>query len=1198
MSSMDFGGTMQSRKNSSSNNFFAVYLMLMLAVFGPLSWHALIAQGTYAAVHGTVTDKSGAIVPNAQITVLNGSTGITITGKTDSKGYFILPQLQAGGPYSVTVTAPGFNSFSANGITLVVNDNRDVDAKLEVGTSSTTVQVSATALQVETSDTQLKQVDTAETIEETPLLGRDVSGLEKLQPGAVESSDRFGTYSTNGSQSTQNSFLLNGTDINDGPLQNEGISVNPDALQEQDIVTSTLNPEFSRNSGAIVNQIVKPGTNHFHGSGFEFYRDTFLNNGNYFSLSSADRPVFHQNVYGGTIGGPVFKDKLFFFLAYQGTRNRTGSTTVQQTLSSAQRAGQFSNDINLLTNTSNALGGLSSNPLPFNVAGCTKGETWSQCFPSGTVNISTSQFNSIASNLTNTYVPAANETLGGVPYYNFNANDTSAADQGVIRVDYTPTSHDTIWASSIFQSSPSTSTLTFGGGSFPGFGSVEAEHFKIFSASYTHSFNSSTLNELKLGYYRFDFAAVEPASLNPPSSLGFSINPQLANGAGVPYMSIGPYFSLGFSYEGPQPRLDTNLTYADNFTKIVGNHSLKFGASYEQFRVDNPFALYNNGYYGYNGAGIYSSGDPLIDFELGIPDQFLQTNDGHINALSGEIYAYAQDNWKVTPDFTFNYGIAWDVEQPTKNAQDGGLGIVCWSNSNFASSVFPGAPPGLSFPGDPGCNRAGGPTSHYNRFAPRIGFAWSPSAGPEKIIGNNGSHDFSIRGGFGIYYNRDQEEQSLQNLEDPPAFYVSHGAADLAGLSPAFANPYTDVAGNGSKANPFPFASPTKGQAVDWQGLYDLNELSTFDPTYSVPYTYNYNLNMQRSLPANSILQIAYVGSLGRRLASWYEGDNITQAGHDACVSGAAASPIVPGVTCQEVSSSIPTYFPQLTAQPAIDSGTGLPWYTTVARQTTEGASNYNSFQASLIKGRTHGLSATFAYTYSHGLDNSSGYESSTGSKGRSLNFTPGYQYLNYGDSDYDARHRFVTSYTYEVPIASFMADKPFLRAGLAGWELSGVTALQTGFPVQVYEGTQNSYYCSGSYFGCADSPNTTDFHPKSLNPRAKVDGASDWFSTTPFTPEAYGTFGNTKRNYFHGPGFNYTNLQVSKNIHLTADGVRYVQLRLEAYNAFNHANFDGPSGDFSSPDFGQITSVIQSAETNGDPQPARAIQLSGKFFF
>lgn len=1151
-----------------------------------------VAQVTYATVHGTVTDTSGAIIPNASVVALNTSTGIKTTVTTDGRGYYTLPQLQIGGPYTISIDAQGFQHYEEAGLTLHLNDNREVNAQLQIGGAAQTIQVQAAAVQVETADTQLKQVVSSQQIEQLPLLGRDASQLQKLQPGTVEASDRFGTYSANGSQTSNNSYLLNGADDNDYSLQSEGLIINPDALAEENIVASTLNPEFSRNGGAIINQTIKNGTNSFHGSAFWFYRDTFLNNGNYFSLPG-QRPPFHQNLYGATLGGPVIKNRLFFFLAYQGFRNSTGTTTQTPVLSPAALSGDFTNDFNSKTGALNSAG-LSTNPIPFAIPGCVAGATtWATCFPDGTVSIATSAFNPLAVKLMNQYVPSSNVQQGSSYLYNFNTSDTGAADQGVIRADYHISDKDSIWGSSIFQSSPTTFTLPFGGSTLPGFEMTNSEHFKIFSASYTHTFATSALNELHAGYYRLNYPSVSPAKIISPSAYGFNINPQIGESS-LPYMSVGGYFTLGFSFEGPQPRKDTNLSGGDTFTKIIGNHSLKFGVQLEQFRVSNPFAVDNNGNYTYSGSGLYSSGDTALDFLLGIPDGYTQGSGGFIDAMSHEYYAFAQDSWKVSNDVTLNYGLAWDTETPTTNAQFKGLGIVCWQNTSTQSAILPGGPPGLFYPGDPGCNRAGGPTPKYNGFGPRIGIAWSPSTGPSMLVGPSGSHDLAVRAGFGLYYNRDQEEGSLQNVGNPPFFYISNGVKDLGSqYSPAFANPFADIAGNGAKNNPFPYPIPTAGSTVDWSPYFNLS-LNSFDRNYAVPYIYNFNLNVQRSLPSNMVLQIGYVGSLGRKLIRWYEADPITPSGHAACL----ADPV-----CSSNGAFIHLLYPQYATQPAL-SPSGNPWYTSVARQTTNGASSYHSFQVSLIKGPTHGLYLTLAYTYSHALDNSSGYESASGGVNngfdneKALITTPGFDYLNYGDSDYDARHRFVAGYNYEIPLLRSMKGQPIVKELLGGWHFTGITALQTGNPVTVQQlNAFSSLWCDTfSYFGCGDVPNTSSFRIKSLNPRAP---GNLWFNPNVFSPAPLGTYGNVKRNFFHGPGFNYSNLEIYKNFPFNGDGTRYLQLRLEAYNAFNHANFAQPQGNFNAgPAFGQITSVIAPSPASEDPQPARSVQLAAKFYF
>jgi hypothetical protein len=236
------------------------------------------------------------------------------------------------------------------------------------------------------------------------------------------------------------------------------------------------------------------------------------------------------------------------------------------------------------------------------------------------------------------------------------------------------------------------------------------------------------------------------------------------------------------------------------------------------------------------------------------------------------------------------------------------------------------------------------------------------------------------------------------------------------------------------------------------------------------------------------------------------------------------------------------------------------------------------------------------AYTYGHSLDDGSGYESATGANNRVRNYTPGFTYLNYGDSDFDARQRLVASYVYTVPVFEAARGNFILRETLSGWGVGGVTALQTGFPIGIEMGTDRSFWCQAdSYFGCGDNPEYTGAAISKENIRSST---NQYFATTPFSAETKGTFGNTRRNFFHGPGFDYTNFQLSKKFQLASDASRYVQLRLEAFNLFNHANFANPNGNFSSPNFGNVTSVIQSSDPNGDPSPGRSVQLSGKVYF
>ncbi len=1169
------------------------------------------AQITTASIHGTVTDQTGALIPDAIVTTTNTSTGISATQRSDSKGYFVFPNLHIGGPYIVVVKQAGFRSVTSTGIMLDLSSAREVNAVLPVGTSSQSVHVDSQAVQVETADVQLKHVLGAAQLQELPTLGRDVIQLQKTAPGVVESSDREGTFSTNGSQTQENSFLVDGADINDTLLNQPGITVNPDALAEVNIISSTLDPEFSRNSGAIIDEALKSGTNEFHGDAFEFYRDTFLNNGNYFS---ATRPVFHQNVFGATLGGPISRNHAFFFLAYQGIRNRTAQTQLTHVFTNAQRSGDFSAD-----------GALSSNSIPFadglqgNGVYCPAGTPWNACFPDG--NIPVSSFDPIAANLLNRYVPAANYVTDGTPYYNFNAPNTAGDDQGIIRIDDQLTQRDQLWASTIFDSSVHMNTLplpstqsTGNGANLPGFAADNNSHVKIFNASWTHIFNGNTLNELRAGYFRYNFAELEPAAstLAAPSSFGFDIVPQNAAAGALPLITVNGYFNLGFSSNGPQPRKNENYSYIDNFSKVVGRHDLKFGGTVERFVYSNPMYFNNSGSFYFNSSATYSTGDPAADFLLGIPATYNQGSGFFVDARAWQYYAYAQDHWKATPRITIAYGIGYNTETPYENLQYDGVGVTCWTPTNEQSKVFRNAPPGLLYPGDQGCNRNGGPTTHWDHLSPRVGFTWSPGGRVGSLLSNSAQHTVVVRGGFGLYWNRTQGESEQMNSYDPPFVLNSLGAAGLGG-NPGFANPFADIAstpGASYSANPFPYAVPRPGTNVDFSSLYPL-EMDNLTSDYDVPYTYNFNLNIQKELPSNMVLTVGYVGSLGRKLIRAADGDPITQQGHDACLNGTGTgAPIVLAgktFTCQQLAGSQSLYFPGNKLQTATVPGmqipgvfpNGMPDYLSIGGMHTSGSSNYGSLQVSLAKAPTHGLYFALAYTYSHALDNASSLEDSV-ANGYNVNNVQGFEHLSYGDSTYDARQRLTATYNYGIPVPPGLRNNTFAHLTLAGWHVSGVTALQTGFPVTVYAGgVFNSLYCDQfSFVNCPDTPNTSTFNIKTLNPR---NPGHYWFDPSTFSQEPIGTFGNVKRNFFHGPGYNYSNFAIYKNVPVSGfESSHYMQLRLEAYNVFNHANFALPNGNFGAGAavFGAITSVDQPVNAGGDPQPARAIQIAGKLYF
>jgi len=1172
---------MNTKQRSGSFKVFAIITGLVALLAMSLCVPPAFADNVYASIRGVVTDPSGASVPNATVVATNTDTGIQTKTTSGADGIYVFPQLQIG-TYKVNAAGASFKSFQTSPFVLTVNEIYNLPIKFELGAASETVEVSASNVQVETTNIQLQTLVDEKKIVDLPLINRNWTALEQLTPGVVAASDRFGSYSANGSQSNQSSYLINGVDSNDLPLNTAVIIPSVDALEEFNIITNTINPEYGRNSGAIVNAVIKSGTNQFHGDAFEFYRDTFLNTSNWLTQTA---PQYHQNDFGGTIGGPIWKNHTFAFFSFQGIKYRApqaGATSISTVFSNAQRGGAFPD---LAT---------SANLSPFPLTGDNgtlypAGTPYSTIFSAGT--IPTSDFDKVSSSLLATYIPAPNS---GTNQFTFNPTETGTGNyQEIVRVDHTFNSANALWATAFLQTNPTSDPLPLPGGStVPGFGEVAQRHYKQFIADWTHSFNSSTLNEFRVGYTRFNFVATEPASPIAPSSVGFNINPQLVSGESLPLMSInGAYgFAIGFTTNGPQPRKDQTRELTDNFSKVIGKHAIKAGFDFRRFDVWNPFSGNNNGAYAYNGKGAFSTGDAGADFLLGIPDSFSQGSGGLIIGRAYEYYSYVQDQWKALPNLTLTLGTGWQIDSPLANEQFGGKDVTCFRPGQ-QSTVFPNAPQDMLYPGDHGCDNTGGLKVPFTHFGPRIGFAWAP----DKLGGGNGK--LSIRGGWGFYYNRAEEEGILQNLSTPPFSITSHGIQDTsASFSPGFDNPYADVAGRSTEPNPFPFVPPagSSAPAGDWSNFFPLS-LNVFSPNYTTPEAMNYNLTVQRQFGANTVFSIGYVGALGRHLIRPIEGNPITLAGQQACladtnpVTGCAPSTGNGNFLFQH------QLYPTHSVYPGNIFGS-------VGTQSTDGNSTYNALQVSVNKGFSHGLGLLANFTWSHAIDDGSGFEDS-GFQVRAVNPYPQFAYLNKGDSSYDARRRFVAGFTYQTPK---LHGNQALNMLAGGWQLSGITTFQSGFPVDISDSGFTSATCDVfEYYDCWDAPQ--QIAPlKTGNPRTNTFGTAPNVVShvlfngpatfAPANPVLGGPalFG-VARNSFHGPGLNNWDMALEKDIHFPGHEAQYVQLRLEAYNVFNHTQFCNTAGPFpciqdnvQAGTFGQVTTV----------NPSRLVQLGAKFYF
>jgi len=1134
------------------------------------------AADVTARIKGNVTDATGASIPNAAVTATNEATGVKFTTTSSANGSYLFLQLPIG-KYTISAAAPGFKSFSATGIILNIDQEYVEAVKLDVGNTSETVEVQADAVQVNTTDMQLNNIVDSHQITELPLIGRGFTALEQILPGVQASNDRFGSFSVNGSQSQQSAYIINGADSNDLPLNTVAINPNIDALAQFNLVTGPLNAEYDRNSGAVVTTAITQGTNRFHGDVFEFYRDTFLNTRNYFQ-KAAPTPTYHQNIFGGTIGGPVLRDKLFFFGAYEGTRQKVpqagGSVNV---FTPAQLGGDF-------TGTT-----FSSNVIPgtITIPGCASGvQTFASCFASGRVPVAA--FDPIATKLVAKYVPAPN---AGANSYTFSPVAATVSDQEIGRVDFNPTAKDQVYVVGIFQKTTATRTLPFTGSTLPGFGDMNTTNIHQFSAGYTRQLSSHTVNDFQAHYTRFNFDAVEPQSVVLPSSFGFSITPQNAAAAGLPSMAItqsspaGAGFTLGFSTNGPQPRIDSVFQLDDTYSLTLGNHSFKFGYDGRKYTVRNPFYARNNGSFGFNStSNVDSSGDAGLDFLLGVPATYSQGSGARIDAYAFLNYFFAQDTWKATDALTISYGVGYQIDSPLHNRQYGGKGVTCYIPGQ-QSGVFTSAPKGLNYPGDPGCNDASGSKTRYSDVGPRLGFAYAPNFG---FLSGGSSKKLSFRGGFGIYYNRTEEETSLQNLGAPPFGLNSSGAPDSAtATNPSFANPFIDLNSGKVYPNKFPFVPPTAGSTPSYLPYLSL-QLSETAPGFREPYSENYQFTVEREFPGQLVARASYVGTLGRHNQVTYEGNPITQAGHDLCLADATCSTKFRNSQAQVY----PTHTQYGFADPAIGGANDFQGIGVIA---TSGSSNYNSLQLSVDKGLTHGLQFQASYTLAHGLDDASSFEGAGFGGGRGYNQFN--KTLNYGNSAYDARHRFVFAPIYTVPYKHGSSQFNPINLALSGWQISGIATFATGFPFDIsYQGgTSRSLYCAAnnSYYACPDIPNQTG--PIVLgNPRTHVVSGTGtlnrttWFTKDNFSGETLGSFGNEGRNRYHGPGINNTNIILAKNFALGGEGVRSLQLRMESDNVFNHTQFSNPNSNFASGAFGQISSAAAGRQT----------QLAAKIYF
>lgn len=1137
--------------------------------------HAKVSAG----LSGIVTDSSGAVVPGATVEARATETGVVTTRQANAEGFYAFVDLQPG-HYDVEVHQTGFTTFRQTGILLDVDSARILNVMLKVGQVSEKVEVTTDAVQLDTASTENGEVISAQTITAVPLVTRSYTDLLALQPGVsavssglaggqggqfsatgftiskVSGDLNAGNLSVNGQRESGNGFLLNGTTVQEFAFSGTAIVPNLDGIAEFRIVTNNFDAEYGNYPGGQVNVITKSGTNKFHGTAFEFLRNRSLDAKNFFSPVKDDHK---QNEFGGTIGGPIIRDKVFFFGDYQGNRviqGQSGGTGKIPVPTAAQLGGDFSALSSFMTGVvqgaawaqqlSDTLGYVVTDGEPYFSPGCT---TTNCVFPGA--QIPSSAFTTPSQNLLQ-FIPPSNAGDGlfspVAPPIRLHDNKASG------RVDYN--AHFGLLSGYYFfdqykQSNPNIF--------LPGFGSDFTGRSQVAEVGLSKNLSPWSVNELRFGLTRLRYLIHAPTGGNgvTPASLGFEegpdtlgISPSLPQYAHVPNIHLNT-FSFGAS-GGPLGITETTFQVMDNFSRVIGKHTLTFGG---QFRY-NQLTEYNggsNGDFTFNGN---ETGVDFADFLIGAPVSYSQGQGFPSYGRSRYIGLFGQDSWRIRPNLTLNYGLRWDVSRPWSE-KNGQLETLV---PGLDSTRFPGSPTGWVFPGDPGIPSTLAPT-RYNNFAPRLGLAYSPSTdnGLIKVL-TGGPNKTSVRVAWGMFYSTFEGATNFNEIGDAP-FGIFYGSP----VPPQFVTPFVDRGTGNVEGQRFPVALPTKDTPINWANFLPIGTSPAFWYRNVLPYTEEYQLSFQRQLGSATLLTASYVGTQGHHLLSSLQANPSDPA---ICLSVHDPSQVVAGTqTCGPGSEN--GVFHPIGGGTVSARGPFGPNFSSDGYFITSGKSSYNSLQLS-VRQRISRAEFLAGYTYAKSLDNGSGY-------GEQINFLdPRARSL----SAFDVRQYFVVSYDYQLPFDRLGGPSRLVK----GWRVSGITKFSTGLPVTLVE-TDDASLLGTSGAGAIGLPiDTPNFTPGPLHftdPRS----GQPYFNTSLFSAAPLGTIGNASRRFFSGPGLNNWDLAILKDTRIT-EGIN-LEFRAEFFNAFNHAQFALPDGNINGA-FGRVLNA-------NDP---RIMQLSLKLLF
>lgn len=1182
---------------------FSCFLLLALLCALP-AW----GQKDTGAIVGTVKDSSGALVPGAKVTLTDVDRGVTMVMLTNGSGEYVFSPIQVG-QYKVKVEKAGFKTVVAGPITVEVQERPAVDFTLQVGQPTEVVTVTSEEPLLETETSDLGQVIGSREIVTLPLNGRNYAQLALLGTGVVpsEPGSRVETsygFSSNGSRSLQNNFLLDGVDNNSDlgdVLTGQAYVIQPpvDSIQEFKVQTNSYSAEFGRGNGAVLNVVTKSGTNSFHGDLYEFLRNDALDAANTFD--EFGKQEYRQNQFGATFGGPIVHDHTFFFVDYEGLRIVQALPQLSFIPTQAEIGGDFSS---FLTTQPVMAVDVNGNPTTSPAVDCNGHPAFAgEIFNARQTQVSTLNPDGFcgvpigvdgSGNPTNIFPngsidPLAARIAALFPNPNANINGsnffsepkrTASRNNADVRIDQKFSDADSLFGHFSYEDQPSFTPAPFpnalDGGAFSD--GIEDDSFRSVTLSETHIFSANLVNEFRLGYNRINTHRFQlNANTNVSAQLNYPGVPFGPDLGGLPQVSINDGTAT-IGSAGFLPAIEKQNTFllSENLTWIRGRHSLKFGSdiSRDQFTLFEPSAPRGTVNFGSdftdNPAAPTTGGESFATFLLGLPDGGSITNTHDVDYHRYIYSFYAQDDYRLTPRLTLNLGLryelygtlkAFDNQQATFDFAHEAILVPAGQNALLTPFLAANIP--IERTGTPGLI----PPIRDN-FAPRLGLAYKIT---DKLV---------LRTGYGIFYGG-QEDGPYSNPSpgfNPPFFVTQNFQTPCPALS----------------ANPAPGQVDCSipnfnvlSQGFPANSLVDPNtpQLFSVSPKLRTPYTQQWHLGFEYQLPGQSVFQISYAGSHGADLYNFYNGN---QAALDPTFCNTPPNtpqscPTAPRRPAQLCDNSV---FPP-NCNPVFDTG--------IALLRSDGFSNYESLQVRWQKNFSHGLQFEAAYTYGHALDDASSAALGSLNNGDFRNQTD--PALEYGNSDFDVRHRFVISYIYQLPFGNGQrfgkGAKGALNQLIGNWQVAGITSASTGNSFTITDSVSSvSTVDGGGGVGFFEvRPNVVG------NPNGKPCVPGTLFNTCAFVDNTVTfTFGNAGRNIVRGPGFQNWDFSIFKTFPVR-ENMRF-EFRTEFFNIWNHVNplFES---------IGQISEEPTPLEFGtpqfGFPQGARDprfIQFGLKFYF